>query len=188
MHEVVIRVSRSELLHALREVASASRDAKRLHANLRLTDRLLTVARARASASIAIDDDEEFEALVPCGFVEKPNRLLPAGETVEIGCDGASIRFGVFTWHFTHGAAEREDKILIERQRRITKVAGILGVYGMTADEVGALCLPEPLFDPVLMQKQNERVARAWTELSAYGVDPEDITYLINTNIRNAWK
>ncbi len=190
-----VRVEREELLRYL-AVLSKSISANDKVARISFDDGWLMIAVGEADFAIAAEGKWAKPVSIDASWIQKMNRLLPAGNPLELRVEKKHFyinSFGVPCHEVAKKKASASSKVEPSREalRSIGHAAKLLGPFHVTAQDVIDLVKKAQRTGPPSWTADETKmiaaVAKAWMFLAPLGVETFDLRSLIDNAVRNAF-
>jgi hypothetical protein len=190
-----VRVEREELLRYL-AVLSKSISAKDKVARISFDDGWLMIAVGEADFAIAAEGKWAKPVSIDASWIQKLNRLLPAGNPLVLRVEKKHFyinSFGVPCHEVEKKRAPASSKVEPSREtlRSIGQAAKLLEPFHVTAQDVIELVKKTRCAGPPSWTADETKmiatVAKAWIVLAPLGVETSDLRSLIDNAVRNAF-
>jgi hypothetical protein len=190
-----VRVEREELLRYL-AVLSKSISANDKVARISFDDGWLMIAVGEADFAIAAEGKWAKPVSIDASWIQKMNRLLPAGNPLELRVEKKHFyinSFGVPCHEVERKKASASSKVEPSREalRSIGHAAKLLEPFHVTAQDVIDLVKKAQRKGPPSWTADETKMiataAKAWALLAPLGVETSDLRSLIDNTVRNAF-
>jgi len=190
-----VRVEREELLRYL-AVLSKSISANDKVARISFDDGWLMIAVGEADFAIAAEGKWAKPVSIDASWIQKMNRLLPAGNPLELRVEKKHFyinSFGVPCHEVAKKKAPASSKVEPSREalRSIGQAAKLLEPFHVTAQDVIELVKKVQSVSPPSWTADETKmiatVAKAWVVLAPLGVETSDLRSLMENAVRNAF-
>jgi hypothetical protein len=190
-----VRVEREELLRYL-AVLSKSITSKDKVARISFDDGWLMIAVGEADFAIAAEGKWAKPVSIDASWIQKMNRLLPAGNPLVLRVEKKHFyinSFGVPCHEVAKKKAPAPSNVEPSREtlRSIGQAAKLLEPFHVTAQDVIELVKKAQSVGPPSWTTEATKliatVAKAWIVLAPLGVETSDLRSLIDNAVRNAF-
>ena len=189
-----VRVEREELLRYI-AVLSKSITSKDKVARISFDDGWLMIAVGEADFAIAAEGKWAKPVSIDASWIQKMNRLLPAGNPLVLRVEKKHFYINTFGVPCHEVAKKKTPPAAIEPSRevlrRIGQAAKLLEPFHVTAQDVIELVKkahsagsPSWTADET---KMIATVAKAWALLAPLGIETSDLRALIDNAVRNGF-
>ena len=190
-----VRVEREELLRYI-AVLSKSITSKDKVARISFDDGWLMIGAGEADFAIAAEGKWAKPVSIDASWIQKMNRLLPAGNPLVLRVEKKHFyinSFGVPCHEVAKKKASAPSNVEPSREilRTIGQAAKLLEPFHVTAQDVIELVKKAQSVGPPSWTTDATRmiatVAKAWIVLAPLGVETSDLRSLIDNAVRNAF-